>query len=132
MFCHGVSDCAARRLHDVASTVAGAAPPAAGWARPAMNGNPTLPADVERYAEATRRHGSMFGDGRSFTLLGQRRGRRCYEGSGGYTPSNKELKLTNLSAAPRRDGSAASCARGQTDGRTGSQLNSSVMRTILE
>jgi hypothetical protein len=36
-----VSDCAARRLQDVASTVAGAAPPRAGWARPAMNGDPT-------------------------------------------------------------------------------------------
>jgi len=44
--------------------------------------------------------------------------------------SNKELKLTNLSAAPRRDGRAASCARGQTGGRTGSQLNSGVGRTV--
>jgi hypothetical protein len=46
--------------------------------------------------------------------------------------SNKGMKQTNLSAAPGQHGSAASCARGKTDGRTGSQLIPGVLRTVVE
>ena len=75
---------------------------------------------------------ALLGDGACFRLLGQWRGRCCYEGWGGYTPANKGMKLTNLSAAPgtHTDRSAASCPRmDATGGGTGSQLIPGVVRT---
>ena len=99
-FRHSGSDCAARRLQDLARKVAGAAPPPAGWAGTAIGPAVLLEASATRRARCD--HVALVRP-RTFVHTSQAVARSAvlHEPRRRHTPSNKGMKLTSVERIAR-------------------------------